>query len=337
MQNKREFGQYFTVNNPFDHPLFKEWMSLNGCESKDVILEPFAGANNILKLMYESGYDNPWKCYDIDPSNENVFPQYKVEYKDTLKEFPEGYKICVTNCPYLGKSSARRRKINYTWKEDDLYKVCLNKMLDNCEYVAAIIPESFITAKIHRDRLWGVISLTCKMFTDTDCPVCLAMFTPNGSFNQTKIYSNEEYLGTLEELSNIDLIIEDTKYNQWVFNDKNGSIGVKTVDNQKENDCKFFDGDLINPDDIKVSSRAFTRISGLPYNVNKEDFIFICNKILDDYREKTKDVLMTSFKGLRSDGKYRRRLDFKTVRCILNKALKMIVEKTAKNDGEKQI
>lgn len=328
MQTKRELGQYFTIENPFSHPLFREWMALSGYENVDVLLEPFAGANNILKLMAESGYHCKWKCYDIDPPKENVYPEYPVEYRDTIENFPEGYSICVTNCPYLGKSSARRRKIYYPWEEDDMYKVCLNRMLDNCKYVAAIIPESFVTANIHKDRLWGVISLTCKMFSDTDCPVCLALFTPEGS-NDTKIYSNDIYLGTLEDLSVIDLT-GDTKYHEWKFNDKNGSIGVKTVDNQKTDDCRFFNGELIDPNEIKVSSRAFTRISGLPDTVDRSQFFTICNNILYDYRKKTKDVLMTSFKGLRSDGKYRRRLDFKTVRCIMNRALRII-------DSEKNI
>jgi hypothetical protein len=80
----------------------------------------------------------------------------------------------------------------------------------------------------------------------------------------------------------------------------------------------------INPNDIKISSRSFTRISGLPKHINLNDFLNECNIILKDYREKTKDVLMTSFKGLRKDGKYRRRLDFKTVRYIMNKALKKL-------------
>ena len=99
---------------------------------------------------------------------------------------------------------------------------------------------------------------------------------------------------------------------------------MKTVDNQKCDDCRFFDGNLINPEQIKVSSRSFTRVSGLPEDVDKESFFDTCNKILKDYRLKTKDVLMTSFKGLRSDGKYRRRLDFRTVRCIMNEALKSL-------------
>lgn len=322
MLSKRELGQYYTQNNPFIHPLFIEWMDL--VDKNETVLEPFAGANNILKLMYESGYELKWKCYDIAPSQNNVFPEFIVEERDTLEDFPKGYNICITNCPYLGKSSARRRHIYYPWDEDDIYKVSLNRMLENCQYVAAIIPESFITADIHKDRLFGVISLTCKMFDDTDCPVCLALFTPYKNKN-IKMYSNDIYLGTLEELSNISLT-GDTSYHHWVFNDKDGNVGVKTVDNQKENDCKFFYGEKINPNDIKVSSRAFTRISGLPENINRDEFLKICNEILTKYRVDTKDVLMTSFKGLRSDGKYRRRLDFRTVRCILNQALRRLTE-----------
>ena len=81
---------------------------------------------------------------------------------------------------------------------------------------------------------------------------------------------------------------------------------------------------MINPDDIKVSSRAFTRISGLPEDVNRDNFIDKCNSLLQEYRNNTQDVFLTSFKRVRKDGKYRRRLDFKTIRIILNKALTYI-------------
>lgn len=317
MSDKRSKGQYYTVYNPFTHCLFKEWF--DQIDDKRCIIEPFAGSNNIPRLMNEAGYSTEWVCYDIDPSADNTYPNYPVEFRDTIADFPEGFSVCVTNPPYLGKSSAMRRKIEYPWKEDDLYKTCLNIMLANCEYVAAIIPESFITAGIHKDRLFGIISLTFKMFDDTDCPVCLAMFTPYENAN-IKIYSGEEFLGTMHELQSISLT-GNTSYHKWVFNDKEGSIGVKTVDGTKVADCRFFCGENIDPNDIKVSSRSFTRVKGLPKDIDREKFFSICNNILDEYRKKTKDVLMTSFKGLRSDGKYRRRLDFRTVKCILNEAL----------------
>ena len=67
MSNKRELGQYYTIENPFIHPLFHEWMDF--VDKNIPILEPFAGANNILKLVEESGYYLNWSCYDISPSD----------------------------------------------------------------------------------------------------------------------------------------------------------------------------------------------------------------------------------------------------------------------------
>ena len=39
MQNKRELGQYYTRENPFNHPLFKQWMVETGYSEDDTILE----------------------------------------------------------------------------------------------------------------------------------------------------------------------------------------------------------------------------------------------------------------------------------------------------------
>jgi len=38
---------------------------------------------------------------------------------------------------------------------------------------------------------------------------------------------------------------------------------------------------------------------------------------LEQIRKNTHDVFLTSFKGLRNDNKYRRRLDFTTIKLIL--------------------
>ena len=80
-------------------------------------------------------------------------------------------------------------------------------MLDKYNFIAAIIPESFIVANIFQDRLYGVISLTQEMFSDTDCPVCIALFVDRKTKKENKIFENdfkiwqmEEYLGTKNEL-----------------------------------------------------------------------------------------------------------------------------------------
>jgi hypothetical protein len=63
-----------------------------------------------------------------------------------------------------------------------------------------------------------------------------------------------------------------------------------------------------------------TRIS-IDTEIDTVGIINKANEILKDYRHNTQDVFLTSFKGLRRDGKYRRRIDFKTIRSILNKAV----------------
>lgn len=102
-------------------------------------------------------------------------------------------------------------------------------------------------------------------------------------------------------------------YTKWKFNDKNGDIGVKCVDNNMTDDIYFLNGNFINSDNIKISGRAFSRISGIPKEIDTHVFINKCNDVLKEYRLLTKDVFMTSFKGLRLDKKYRRRIDFKTI------------------------
>jgi len=51
-----------------------------------------------------------------------------------------------------------------------------------------------------------------------------------------------------------------------------------------------------------------------------DETIAEANRIIDDYRGKTKDVFLTAFMGNTKDGKRRRRLDYKLARKIFNRA-----------------
>lgn len=321
-------GQFFTITNPFEVEPFKLWMDSTGINSDTVFLEPFAGANNIVSMIQDIGYKNTWKCFDIVPNNLNNKTNYVIEKRDTLKKFPKKYKIAITNPPYLAKNSATRSKIKYPdTKYPDLYLYSLDKMISNVDYCAAIIPESFITSPIFVNRLMIVVSLTCKMFDDTDCPVCLAMFSPEKDkrkFELSKdnfiIYSMNERIGTYDELKKS--VLTNNEFNvKWVFNDPKGNIGLRGVDNTKCASIKFVKGEEINSNRIKISSRSLTRISGLPQEYDIDAFIDLLNKNLNNYRSMTHDVFLTAFKNLRSDNKYRRRLDFDTARYILNMTL----------------
>lgn len=317
--NKREYGQYFTMTNPFDIDVFYDWMELF-IDDNTEILEPFAGSCNICDMIKDIGYNNNWVCYDIDP----VSNDYNVEQRDTIANFPEGFTAAITNPPYLYKSSAKRRGIAFTNdKYDDLYKVSLDVMLNNLDYVAAIIPESFITSGLFHNRLYAVISLTCRMFSDTECPVCLALFVPEEQ-DDFMVYRQNEFIGNYELIKD-KLPISNSSV-KWIMNDSNGSIGIRCIDNTKEASIAFIRGDTIDSDKIKSTSRSLTRVGGLPQNINLDDFIETCNEILEQYRHDTYDIFLTAFKGLREDGMYRRRLDYKTAKTIMNMAVTILTK-----------
>jgi hypothetical protein len=58
-----------------------------------------------------------------------------------------------------------------------------------------------------------------------------------------------------------------------------------------------------------------------------DEFLSICNEKLQKYREISNDICLTSFKWLRDDWLYRRRLDFKTAKMIMNSAIFTIKSK----------
>lgn len=325
MTKKRQHGQYFTKGNPFIYRSFIEWFDkAYKASNNKTLLEPFAGSNSITLLIKESfNKDFNWACFDIDPeSNEDNITNIPIIIQDVLYNFPCGFDIAITNPPYLAKNSATRRGITFPYeKYDDLYKYCLSKMLDNVKYIAAIIPESFIVQNLFHDRLDRVISLKGKMFEDTECPVCLALFSPTLN-NNFEIYSNDEYIGNYQELKKFNNY--DNKENYCLkFNDPIGEIAVVAVDNHIEDSIIFKEGNTVDSSKIKETSRSITRIK-LPFDFTKKeinDIINLSNNILKEKRTRTNDVFMTAFKGMRKDGKYRRRLDFTQIRSILNAAI----------------
>lgn len=322
--HKRAHGQFFTEGNPFVFTPFRRWFSTIPAVEEATVLEPFAGGNHLVRLMRQAGFVQPWSCFDIDPPAPQAFG-VSVFAQDTLRAFPEGFEIVITNPPYLARNSAARRGIAYPATEwDDLYKLALSKALACTPYVAAIIPESFIVSGQFRDRLHATVSLTSPMFADTQCPVCLALFVPadqkNGSID-FQLWDGDDYLGNYEHFAQVLAPVPPRHANAWKFNDPQGTIGLRGVDGTRHASVCFVAGASIDPHAIKPSSRAISRISGLPEGVDADRFIAHANRALTAYRQSTHDALMTPFKGLRSDGKYRRRLDFAAARNLLDHCL----------------
>lgn len=319
--SKRQHGQYFTTTNPFGLAPFQEWVGLIPNFKEQTLLEPFAGSGNIPKMMRELGYQNWWKCYDISPVPTS---SCLVAARDTLASFPAGFEVAITNPPYLAKNSATRRGMDFPdTRYDDLYKVALDVMLRNTLYVAAIVPESFTTQGLFHSRLYSVVSLTRPMFLDTETPVCLALFVPEGvkeSPLNFRMYAQNKLIGDFLSLKLHSAAPQGVGM-PWKFNDSTGLIGLRAVDNQVSASIRFVPGNEIDENAVSGSSRSVTRVGCASLEPkDAERIVKAANQLLAERRERTQDTCLTAFKGLRKDGMFRRRLDYAQARDILNLA-----------------
>lgn len=300
---KRVNGQFFTVANPFDCRAFLAWSRRAGLP-EETVLEPFAGANSLIDHLKSIKKVHKWMSYDIEPKTDSIIQQ------DTIADFPSGYNVCVTNPPWLAKNSAAFRGLPFPDTQyDDLYKLALTRCLDHCGYVAALIPESFIRANLHQERLHTFISLTKAMFNDTAHPVGLALFDPL-PVDDVVIYSGKQRVGMLSELQQ--LRPPSANASEIRFNDPNGNLGLIALDNTKEASIRFCDVNELKDYRVSDKCRHITKMT-VPWRVSIRD----CNNLIGTFREATKDVLLTCYRGIRKDGMYRRRLDWNLARDII--------------------
>ena len=177
---------------------FKNWARKISLKNLKV-LEPFAGKNHIIRMLKEAGFCKSFQSYDISPKDPDV------QKKDTLKSFPKNYEVCITNPPWLARYAASRLGLKFpNIQYDNIYKHCLEIALNNCDYVAFIIPGTFLVWTMRtpefKERLDTLIFINSKIFMDTENPVCLALFVKD-KVKDTKIFNDKKRLGTLKELS----------------------------------------------------------------------------------------------------------------------------------------
>ena len=291
--------------------------------AQQITLEPFAGAKDIPQLIDAANSRcRDWALFDIAPGAEGVVQ------RDTLADFPNGFNVCITNPPWLARNSATRRGLPFpeTTRYDDLYKYALEQCLTHCDWVAAIIPEAFIRSGLFLQRLQDFISLvpqtqnkttqendkrdTSYMFEDTEHPVGLALFAPDAT-SDVRVWRNNQLLGGINELRRH--LPRPSVNRSIVFNDPEGNLGLIAIDNTVSASIRFCPPEELKDYSIRVQCRSITKI-GVPWRVD----IDMLNARLATIREKTHDVFLTAFKGIRRDGYYRRRLDWALARSIVN-------------------
>lgn len=279
------------------------------------IVEPFAGSGQIVRLMAEAGYEQQWSLFDRDESLADV------THQDTISDFPGGFQAVITNPPYLSFHFAKRKGLkptkSYFGGYDSLYQTAIAAALANSDYVAMIIPESFITAGLFTDRLQAVISLPFAMFDDTDMPTCLALW---GAVNQPdfQIWRGDDLLGLASRL--IETPISTACKSRIHFNIPGGNLGLRAIDNSASASIWFCEPEQIPIERVKHSARLLTRVQvdGLD---EPAKLLALANQKINDWRNMTQDVCLTAFKGLRKDGRFRRRLDYANARALISQAL----------------
>ena len=307
MSSKRARGRFYTAGNPFALAPFRDWAERAGLPGRRV-LEPFAGAGSLIRMLQELSLCGDFAAYDIEPAARGV------RRRDTLADFPSGFEVCVTNPPWLARNSATRRGLPYPGgAHDDLYKRCLELCLAHCPRVAALVPASFLQSGLFQARLEHYILLHRILFDDTENPVCLALFGPEPTA-AVHIHHDEEYVGDLQELAR-SLPVEK-RARDLRFNDPTGALGFISFDDTRRPSIRFCGADEIQDHAIKTSSRFVTRIGGCGRVTPAQ--IARLNRSIAAFRRDTADVFLTPFKGLRRDGQYRRRMEFTLARKFIN-------------------
>jgi len=316
---KRSLGQFFTKNHFW---LQKHVVDFIKSTNVKTAFDPFAGGGDLLEATKDLGFDKV-KGFDIDKS-------LGWELNDSLLNIPEiKDSIIITNPPYLTNYSAKRKGILENVKKyfdcchyDDIYQLAIEKCLENNRFGVMIIPETFINSSFPKHRLSSITVIEDSMFDDTDNPICVICFDDkNKSYDAVKVYKNDEYVGSLEYFEKMRKI--PSKRHGIKFNSLNGQIALRAVDTTKiEKPIQFMKPEDIDYDltTIKISSRLITLVE---IDVKKnliDDVIQSSNEILFQFREKTRDILLSPFKGNKKNGERRRRLDYQTARAILEEA-----------------
>jgi hypothetical protein len=300
--NKTLLGQFYTTTDPFKgSTAFAHWWA--HVPQGETILEPFAGAGHLLSYI-----NAPWAAFDIDPQHPDVV------YRDTLADFPREYRTCITNPPYLAKNAISRKKLDKKVKYEDLYLDCLEKCLEHCDYVAAIVPSTFWGTTKFRDRLFAWDKIDHQIFSDTLNPAGVGYWVPD-TVEKTKIFVNGSPLAfdtSLWAPERVNLEI--------TFNDAEGNLVLDAIDTTKRHNIKIksiegFDRDKF----LKGTSRNYSLIKCSHLTANDYGPI---NELIQEWREQTSDFYLTSFKSMMKQGKYRKRIGFNQFKWLVHKHLR---------------
>jgi len=297
MNKKQILGQYFSTSNVFNIDPLKFWTDTIPHWDHRKILEPFAGGCDILNYFP----NHEFLCYDIDPQMK------QIRYRDSIKDFPKGPDVCITNPPYLAKNSITRKGVDVELKYVDLYLDALEQCLEHCKWVAVIIPSTFIGLSQFKDRCVAIDKIDRVAFSDTKNPVCVAYFTQRETPTLlTYVNGRRVYMNGHNTPKNVDMDIK--------FNVPDGNYVLTGIDSRKtnisiSNDVENFDRKKY----LKNTSRNYVLFKADNLDVDK------VNESIQQWRSETGDYFLTAFKSPVGDNEYyRKRISFNQLKWIIS-------------------
>ncbi len=141
----------------------------------------------------------------------------------------------------------------------DIYALALENCLANCNWVAALVPESFLRASLFRSRLQDFVSLTRTMFADTAHPVGLAVFAPF-KIQDAVVWSGQKKVGWLSDIESL-RPHSDPNGQAVRFNAPDGNVGLLALDNTKSASIRFCDPSELRGYGVNESCRSITRLA----------------------------------------------------------------------------
>ena len=357
IDEKRATGRYYTRGNPFLLKPFRAWAATLNLD-RQIALEPFAGDNSIPQLISEARLKcRDWALFDIEPAAAEVqqrdtladFPKgfdvcitnppWLARNSATRRGLPfpsdsrhdDIYKYalekCLTHCQWVAAiiPEAFIRSGLFLHRLRDFVSLvpdvrgCKPRLPGDGGKASPLVngdvrgwkprlPGNGETARLPEDG--GKASPF--MFADTEHPVGLALFGPAPTAS-VRIWRNNQLLGELAALRAY--LPLPSRNRDIVFNEPNGNVGLIAIDNTVSASIRFCPPAALAGYPVRYQGRSITKLN-VPWQVD----VAVLNAHLANIREKTHDVFLTAFKGLRRDGQYRRRLDWALARAIVDAA-----------------
>lgn len=335
---KKNLGQYYTTNYKYI------LQNINIPDNINNIIEPFAGAGDL--ISYIKQYNNKYsiESYDIEPKKDYIIK------RDTLLNPPSyNNKFVITNPPYLARNKSKDKSLYDKYNINDLYKCfIINIINDVCLGGIIIIPLNFICSTRKNDVLlrkqflskYSIKQINIfeeTVFNDTSATVCSLFFMNNDGNDDNNINidiypSKYNFKTILNENNNYAIggeiynISKNDKYKlkrltTKNIEDKNSNIVIKCIDDNSKNKINaeyIEDNDKLFIDNTpKCSARGYlTLIINPPININKQKkLVNDFNIFLNTRREKYNSLFLANYRE--SNDIARKRISFDLVYKII--------------------